>query len=401
MVRRGLWLPAFGPALAVAPAGRGVWRLARVPLCADARTGAPDPQSPFIQVPLKRTDDLDWASPLKRYIADVYQEDPDDYAPECATFHQLRNDMRGAGPDSTGLDILYKYYRQLELLDLRFPVDEKDGHVKVHFNWYDAFTGRATAQHSLAYEKACVIFNIAATLTAMASGQTRSEVDGLKRAYRYLQCAAGVFNFINDNFLHAPSADLSRESVKVLSQLTLAQAQECMLEKSLGEKKKPGLIAKIAAHAAEEYAKIADQFGELEKKGWIDKAWLKLVQVGVPYVLRQAVKASYFNALAQYNKGLAVEAEVNHGEALARYTVAEQAAKEASRTVREFSTVSTNTPLIPHDAAASLAEITKSNQSVVSEKKAKQTHDNDMIYHAVVPNTNTLQSMEKQPLTAP
>jgi hypothetical protein len=33
-----------------------------------------------------------------------------------------------------GEDLLYRYYGQLELLDLRFPVDEN--HIKVSFTWY-------------------------------------------------------------------------------------------------------------------------------------------------------------------------------------------------------------------------------------------------------------------------
>jgi len=42
--------------------------------------------------------------------------------------------MRGAGADSaSGRDLLYRYYGQLELLDLRFPVDEN--HIKISFTW--------------------------------------------------------------------------------------------------------------------------------------------------------------------------------------------------------------------------------------------------------------------------
>lgn len=42
--------------------------------------------------------------------------------------------MRGAGKDSaSGRDLLYRYYGQLELLDLRFPVEERG--VRVSFTW--------------------------------------------------------------------------------------------------------------------------------------------------------------------------------------------------------------------------------------------------------------------------
>jgi hypothetical protein len=91
-------------------------------------------QSPMISVPLKATNEIDWVAPLKGYIRDTYGDDPERYAEECATLNRLRQDVRGAGNDSTsGRDMLYRYYGQLELLDLRFPVDEQ--HIKISFTW--------------------------------------------------------------------------------------------------------------------------------------------------------------------------------------------------------------------------------------------------------------------------
>lgn len=72
------------------------------------------------------------------------------------------------------------------------------------------------SQYSIAYEKACVIFNIAATCSSIAALQNRFDPNGLKVAFNYFQCAAGLFVYINENFLHAPSLDLSRDSIKVL-----------------------------------------------------------------------------------------------------------------------------------------------------------------------------------------
>lgn len=91
----------------------------------------------MISVPLKRTDEVDWVSPLRRYIAVSYQDDPEKYAEETGTIHRLRQDMRGAGNDITGRDVLYRYFGQLEILDLRFPVDE--AHIKIGFLWYVSF----------------------------------------------------------------------------------------------------------------------------------------------------------------------------------------------------------------------------------------------------------------------
>lgn len=92
-------------------------------------------QPPMISSPLKQTNEIDWVSPLKAYIRQTYGDDPERYAEECNTLNRLRQDMRGAGKDSAaGRDLLYRYYGQLELLDLRFPVDEN--HIKISFTWY-------------------------------------------------------------------------------------------------------------------------------------------------------------------------------------------------------------------------------------------------------------------------
>lgn len=91
-------------------------------------------QSPMISCPLKQTTEIDWIQPLKDYVRSAYGDDPDRYHDECATLNRLRQDMRGAGKDSaSGRDLLYRYYGQLELLDLRFPVDEN--HIKISFIW--------------------------------------------------------------------------------------------------------------------------------------------------------------------------------------------------------------------------------------------------------------------------
>jgi hypothetical protein len=89
----------------------------------------------MISSSLKQTNEIDWIAPLKSYIRHNYGDDPERYTEECATLNRLRQDMRGAAKDSpSGRDVLYKYFHQLENLDLRFPVDEN--HIKISFTWF-------------------------------------------------------------------------------------------------------------------------------------------------------------------------------------------------------------------------------------------------------------------------
>jgi BRO1-like domain len=196
---------------------------------------------------------------------------------ECATLQRLRQDTRGAGKDTTGRDLLYRYYSQLELLDLRFPIDEN--HVRISFVWYDAFSKKSISQYSLAYEKASIIFNIAATLSAIAATLDRSESDGLKRAFHSLQASAGMFMYINDNFLHAPSSDLSREAVKLLSNIMLAQAQECVCQTQIRDGKSGKTVAKLANQASILFGSSIEPINDQISAGIFERVWVTFVLV--------------------------------------------------------------------------------------------------------------------------
>ncbi|KAF9917643.1 bck1-like resistance to osmotic shock [Lobosporangium transversale] len=351
-------------------------------------------QSPMIAVPLKRTDEVDWVTPLKRYIALSYQDDPEKYAEECGTIHRLRQDMRGAGNDITGRDVLYRYFGQLEILDLRFPVDE--AHIKIGFMWYDAFTQRPTSQFSLAFEKASTIFNIASVLSAIAASQTRvNEPEGVRKAFHFFQAAAGIYTYINENFLHAPSIDLSRDTVKMLVSLMLAQAQEVSWEKAYAEKKKSLLISKLAAQVAWSYNATLEAMADGVSKQIFDKNWQTLCQI----------KAKMFTAIAQHYRALAAENDSKWGEMVSRIQIAETAIKEAEKQAKSFTSGFTQsshpTVTLTQEAVSSIHEITKSHLAIISEKKTSAVRDNDMIYHEAVPSEGSLGQLEKLNATKP
>ena len=145
----------------------------------------------------------------------------------------------------------------------------------------DAFTAVSISQSSLAYEKASVIFNIGSTLSSLSSASPRSP-ESLKRTFNSLRQAQGMFIYINDNFLHAPSTDLSREVVKVLVTLMEAQGTEIFLENmaQVGENGKgAALRAKVSITASSLYSGIVEECKEWVTKDVFIKEWSLLVQV--------------------------------------------------------------------------------------------------------------------------
>ncbi|MCJ1434579.1 bck1-like resistance to osmotic shock [Xylographa pallens] len=342
-------------------------------------------QTPMISCPLKQTSEVDWIQPLKGHIRSVYGEDPERYNEECATLNRLRQDMRGAGRDSAaGRDLLYRYYGQLELLDLRFPVDEN--HIKISFTWFDAFTHKPTSQYSLAYEKASIIFNISAVLACHAAIQNRADVKGVKVAYHSFQASAGMFTYINENFLHAPSIDLSRETVKSLISIMLAQAQEVLVEKQMAEGKPAIMLAKLASQAAFLYAQAVEGITASNVSEVVfERVWMLVTQY----------KSSHMASLSQYYQAM-TDAEANsHGSAIARLVKAETLARDASRVASSFPSSIAPTSNLPSDTASILTDQVKRHISSIQEKLASFIKDNDFIYHQSIPNEAALSVVPK------
>ena len=88
-----------------------------------------------------------------------------------------------------------------------------------------------------------------------------------------------MYTYINENFLHAPSVDLSRDTVKTLIHIMLAQAQEVFLEKQIVDQKKVGLLAKLASQAASLYGQAIEGVQDNVNKAIFEKVWLMMVQV--------------------------------------------------------------------------------------------------------------------------
>lgn len=93
-----------------------------------------------------------------------------------------------------------------------------------------------------------------------------------------------MFTYINENFLHAPSTDLSRETVKTLISVMLAQAQEVFLEKQIADGKKVGLLAKLASQAAFLYTQAVEGAQENVNKAVFEKVWLLVCQVSLSVI---------------------------------------------------------------------------------------------------------------------
>jgi hypothetical protein len=196
-----------------------------------------------------------------------------------------------------------------------------------------------------------------------------------------------MFTYINENFLHAPSTDLSRDTIKTLITIMLAQGQEVFLEKQIVDGKKVGLLAKLASQAAYLYNQAVEGIQENVTRGIFDKLWFQVAQV----------KAYYMSSLAQYFQGLADHDANLYGVAIARLQVAENHGKDAARIAYAFPSSTSAGSNLSSETGPSLSDMTKRHLANVQEKLASFNKDNDFIYHQNIPSEASLSPIQKLP----
>ncbi|KAK5647301.1 hypothetical protein RI129_002193 [Pyrocoelia pectoralis] len=266
-----------------------------------------DSVMPMIPLGLKETKEIDFMDPFKDFILEHYSEDAFQYEDPITDFMDTRQAMRTPLRDNAGIALLFRYYNQLYFVERRFfPPDRSLG---IYFEWFDSLTGVPSCQRTVAFEKACVLFNIGAIYTQIGTKQDRCTAKGLDSAVDSFLRAAGTFKYIHENFTNAPSMDLGPEMLEMLLQLMLAQARECLLEKLELQSREDRSVdvsfdlAQEAAHLSQCYANVHQLITHETVRDYVPYSWISLIQV----------KREYFNGMAHYHAASGIlHAEASH-----------------------------------------------------------------------------------------
>lgn len=160
----------------------------------------------MIPLGLKETKNVNFMEAFSDFILEHYSEDSLNYEHSIADIVDTRQAARTPTRDIQGVSLLFRYYNLLYYVERRFfPPDRSLG---IYFEWYDSLTGVPSCQRTVAFEKACVLFNMGAIYTQIGARQDRSSEKGLDSAVDSFLRAAGVFRHIYDTFTNAPSMDL-------------------------------------------------------------------------------------------------------------------------------------------------------------------------------------------------
>lgn len=103
----------------------------------------------------------------------------------------------------------------------------------------------AYSTNDIKHELACILFNIGILHLNLGAVDNRQTSDGMKMSCSHFQCAAWALQHLNDKYSQPRETDLCPDIVRFLAAVSLAQAQECILEKSIVDGRKPGIIAKV------------------------------------------------------------------------------------------------------------------------------------------------------------
>ncbi|XP_071053463.1 rhophilin-2 isoform X2 [Onthophagus taurus] len=250
---------------------------------------------PMIPLGLKETKEIDFRDSFKDFILEHYSEDASQYEDAIADFMDTRQAMRTPLRDSAGIGLLFRYYNQLYFVERRFFSPDRS--LGIYFEWFDSLTGVPSCQRTVAFEKACVLFNIGAVYTQIGAKQDRTTAKGLDAAVDSFLRAAGTFRYINENFTNAPSMDLGPDMLEMLIQLMLTQARECLLEKlDLQSQEKRSIdicfdLAQEAQHLSDCYNHVHKLIAHPSVKDYVPYSWTAVVQV----------KREFYGAMAHFH----------------------------------------------------------------------------------------------------
>ncbi|KAJ2922412.1 hypothetical protein H1R20_g14677, partial [Candolleomyces eurysporus] len=330
--------------------------------------------SNLLALPFKRTYPIDIKEAASNYIATQSGTHPDEFKGDIKEWQDLRNEGTGG--------VVHENRIQLTLLDIQLSIP-----YSLAFN----ATSVPVSLNSLAFERACVLFNLAALYSQLATAEDRSTPEGIKRATSHFQLAAGTLSYLKTSALsklvlphdEEIPADLTDGFLTGMEQLMLSQAQECCWQLAKLNQYKNSLIAKIALRVGSLYGAAYDAFAEAppSAKRLLPSDWLPHLQV----------KSLHFQAVAQFRKSMdEIETGNNYGVELARLGLAQDYSKQAYEIARRGRVSTANHATYPfflhHD---------QSLMETVEKGRVRAQRDNDLIYHKDVPAASSLPEIQE------
>ncbi|GAV04367.1 hypothetical protein RvY_14655 [Ramazzottius varieornatus] len=306
---------------------------------------------------------------LRQFITVHYGEHSAAFDREISDLEGLRNNAVKAQKDIAGCNILKRYYCQLKLLYSRFPMREGEP-AAVDFSWVDNFTGKTVEKKDIKFEEANILYNIGALHSYLGAVDRRADSDALKVACTHFQCAVYAFEKLRTEYPQMPTFDLSFDVLTFYITLMMAQAQECILEKSLLDNRKHSIIAKVAAQVVEFYRiclKTLDSEATMRMPG------MDNFKEFIPRQLLE-LKSSYYQCMMDYHMACQAGEGEKWGERIAYLEAAVKDLDACKKLIKNSG---------DEDTCKAAEEFVR---DIVQQKSNAAKKDNDFVYHDKVPD---------------
>jgi programmed cell death 6-interacting protein len=198
----------------------------------------------MLQIPFKKSTASDLVSPLLRHLGTEYSANVADES--LADLQKLQLMRNGAAAVATasdeGLQVLLAFQAHLKQLAPRLVLPPEG--ALLSFAWHDAFLkGKTAEQSTFAFERCAILFNCGALESAVGAAADRSAEEGLKKACKAFQHAAGYFGACKALLPElagkgAVTPDTTSQGLGMAAALMLAQAQACYYEMAVSAREK-------------------------------------------------------------------------------------------------------------------------------------------------------------------
>jgi tyrosine-protein phosphatase non-receptor type 23 len=252
--------------------------------------------------------------------------------------------------------------------------------ASIYFSWKDSYSNMPCSVPDIRFELMCILHNIGALHTQLGAADSRTSPDGLKMACTHFQCAAWAFQTMKETYYEMVPYMSSIEIVHFMQQVCFAQAQECILEKSMMDNRKATITAKVAVQVVDHYkrALMLLTFGD-DESSFNNLVGSKTVKEWSKYL---SFKVSYHKSIALLFQGQQAEEQQKMGERVAFY----QAACEQLEEARKLSS--------GLKQQKDLNEAIGFTSDVVEGKRKAAKNENEFIYHEEVPDKHALQEVK-------
>ncbi|KAG8763567.1 pH-response regulator protein palA/rim20 [Ceratobasidium sp. 423] len=329
-----------------------------------------------LSIPFKQTSPAQIKDAIRSYIEFNHTDaHPDAFKWDISRWEELRKGGVGGYVHVNRVDAALLYHAHLVLLLTKFPAN-----IGLAITYEPAFPSlirRPCSVEDLTFERACVLFNLAALYSQLGTAAGRNTTEDIKIVAAHFQNAAGVLQYLSKEVIPVLASSLGQAalmpsellepSLKSLEYLMLAQAQECYWQKASMENYKDGTLAKLAKQVSVHYEGAVSAVASVSPSPF-PQEWINHL----------TLKKHHFEGVAQYRQSRSDLLSRKYGVELGRLKLAQSEVKQGL----ERSSRGVAKPVV--DDVKSLSKALETNFS-----RAQQ--DNDLIYHQNVPPESTLE----------